>query len=185
MTFAKVAIAVLLFFRIPARNSSAGEEVVLAPANGRVTRIETVTDPFFGEGRYQRVVTFLSVFNVHVQRAPVGGEVIATHYRRGRKVAAFRPDAGEVNESQTAVIRTADGDTVAVQQLAGLVARRVVSYLAEGDRVERGDLIGVIKFGSRVDLYLPEHYLVLVETGQTVHEGETAMAAREKGQESE
>ena len=82
-----------------------------------------------------------------------------------------------------AVIRTEQGETIAVQQLAGLVARRVVSYLEKGDRVERGDLIGVIKFGSRVDLYLPSRYRLLVEKGQTVHEGLTAMAVLEDRQE--
>ena len=177
-----VALAILLFFRIPARSTAAAPDVVLAPANGRITSIARVTDPDFAEGEYHRVVTFLSVFNVHVQRAPVAGEVIATHYRRGRKVAAFRPDAGEINESRLAVIRTAGGDTVAVQQIAGLVARRVVSYLEEGDQLDRGDLIGVIKFGSRVDLYLPSHYRLLVEKGQTVHEGKTTMATSKDGQ---
>jgi len=181
---AAIALAVLLFFRIPSRSSQADERIVLAPANGRITSIETVTDPDFAEGRFYRVVTSLSVFNVHVQRAPVAGEVIATHYRRGRKVAAFRPDAGEINESRLAVMRTDEGDTIGVQQLAGLVARRVVTYLEEGDLVERGDLIGVIKFGSRVDLYLPTHYRLLVEKGQTVHEGATAMATKEDRQES-
>lgn len=176
---AALALAVLLFFRIPARRSEATANTVLAPANGRITSIETVTDPSFAEGEFYRIVTFLSVFNVHVQRAPVAGEVVATHYRRGRKVAAFRPDAGEINESRLAVLRTDGGDTIAVQQLAGLVARRVVSYLEQGDRVERGDLIGVIKFGSRVDLYLPTHYRLLVEKGQTVHEGQTTMATSE------
>ena len=171
-----LGLATLLFFRIPARSASAEPGTVLAPANGRITRIDRVIDPEFADGEFHHVVTFLSVFNVHVQRAPVSGEVVATRYRRGRKVAAFREDAGKVNESDLSVIRTAEGETFAVEQIAGLLARRVVNYLESGDRVERGELIGVIKFGSRVDLYLPAGYRLLVEPGQTVHEGETALA---------
>ncbi len=171
-----LGFATLLFFRIPARASAAPAGTVLAAANGKITSIARVTDPDFAAGDFHHVVTFLSVFNVHVQRAPVSGEVVTTHYRRGRKVAAFREDAGEINESVTSVIRTDAGETFAVRQLAGLVARRVVSYLEEGDRVERGELIGVIKFGSRVDLYLPASYRLLVEKGETVREGATPVA---------
>ncbi len=176
-----LAVAVLLFFRIPARPSSPAPGVVLAPANGRITSVGRVTDPEFARGDFHHVVTFLSVFNVHVQRAPVAGEVVATRHRRGRKVAAFRPDAGEVNESRLSVIRTTTGDTLAVEQIAGLLARRVVSYLRQGERVESGELIGLIKFGSRVDLYVPSSYRLLVEAGQTVHEGLTPMAAAPGG----
>ncbi len=171
-----VGLALLLFFRIPARPPGASDGTVLAPANGRITSVGRVTDPAFARGEYHHVVTFLSVFDVHVQRAPVTGEVVATRHRPGRKVAAFRSDAGEVNESQLSVIRTAAGDTLAVEQIAGLLARRVVSYLDEGDRIESGELIGLIKFGSRVDLYLPSSYRLLIEVGQTVHEGQTPMA---------
>ncbi len=172
-----LGLAILLFFRIPARSSSADPGIVLAPANGKITRVDRVTDPAFARGEFHHIVTFLSVFNVHVQRAPVAGAVVATHHQPGRKVAAFRADADEVNESELAVLRTPSGETFAVKQIAGLLARRVVSYLDEGDRVERGELIGLIKFGSRVDLYLPSSYRILVERGQTVHEGATPMAA--------
>ena len=171
-----VGLMVLLFFRIPRRTVTAPENAILAPANGKITAIERVTDPEFGAGEYHHIVTFLSVFNVHVQRAPVSGEVIESSHRDGRKVAAFRPDAGDVNESQLAVVRTAGGDTIAMRQIAGLLARRVVSYLEPGDEIERGELIGLIKFGSRVDLYLPSSFRLLVEKGQTVHEGETVVA---------
>lgn len=182
---ALLAILTLLFFRIPGRSSNTPAETVLAPANGRITAIQRVTDPEFAEGEFHQIVTFLSVFDVHVQRAPVAGEVVARRYQRGRKVAAFRADAGEVNESELSVIRTPSGETFAIRQIAGLLARRVVSYLDEGDRVERGELIGLIKFGSRVDLYLPSSYRLLVEKGQTVYEGETAIAtARVESEES-
>jgi len=122
------------------------------------------------------VVTFLSVFDVHVQRAPTTGEVVASHRRPGEKLAAYRPAAGERNEQHLTVLRRADGTMVGVRQIAGLVARRVVGYLREGNHVERGQLLGVIKFGSRVDLIVPENYEVLVRPGDRVRNGETPMA---------
>ncbi len=176
LVIAVLGLAVLLFFRIPARTITAAPNLVLSPANGKITSIATVVDPEFGEGEFHHIVTFLSVFNIHVQRAPVNGTVLASRLRPGLKVAAFRDDAGEVNESWLSVFESEDGDVIAMRQIAGLLARRVVSYLEPGDRVERGQLIGVIKFGSRVDLYVPARYRLLIETGQTVHEGDTAMA---------
>ena len=168
--------AMLLFFRIPARPEVADPEVVLAPANGRVTRIDLVEAPEPASGRYHRVVTFLSVFDVHVQRAPVAGEVVASRYRPGRKVAAFRVDAGEINESLLTVLRRPNGDVIGVRQIAGLLARRVVSYLDEGRHVRRGELMGIIRFGSRVDLLLPEEYELHVRVGDHLREGATIVA---------
>jgi phosphatidylserine decarboxylase len=122
------------------------------------------------------VVTFLSVFDVHVQRCPVDGEIVHSELRRGLKLAAFRPDVGEKNEAWTNVFLRTNGDRIGVRQLAGLLARRVVSYRKQGDRLRRGELLGVIKFGSRVDLFVPESYEVLVRVGDRVRNGETPMA---------
>ena len=171
-----LSIGVLLFFRIPHRTDRAPRSAVVAPANGRVTMISTETQPDLGSASFQRVVTFLSVFNVHVQRSPVAGEVVDSRYRRGRKVAAFRADADEVNEQNFTVFKTETGDLIGMCQIAGLVARRVVSYLKCGDRVERTQLIGLIKFGSRVDLYVPLDYRLNVEIGDRMVEGETVIA---------
>ena len=171
-----VGLLVLLFFRDPARRASGGDEIVVSPADGKVTEISTVVDPEIGPGRYRRVVTFLSVFDVHVQRCPVDGVVVHSELRRGLKLAAFRPDVGEKNEGHTNVFLRPNGERVGVRQLAGLLARRVVSYRSKGERVKRGDPLGVIKFGSRVDLFVPESYEVLVEVGARVRNGETPMA---------
>ncbi len=167
---------VLLFFRDPARRASGGDAILVAPADGKITQISLVEDPEIGPGRFHRVVTFLSVFDVHVQRCPTAGRVVHSELRRGLKLAAFRPDVGEKNEAWTNVFVRPNGDRVGVRQLAGLLARRVVSYLRTGDVRERGDLLGVIKFGSRVDLFVPESYRVLVQVGQRVRNGETPMA---------
>ena len=169
-------LIVLLFFRDPKRSYEGDAGFVLAAADGLITRADTIEDPEVGPGRFHRVVTFLSVFDVHVQRVPVAGEVIVSRYTPGRKVAAFREDAGDVNEKHLTVIRRPNGDLVAVRQIAGLLARRVVCYLKEGDRVHRGQLMGLIKFSSRVDLLVPESYQVLVKKGDRLKNGMTPVA---------
>ena len=169
-------LLVLLFFRDPTRRYEGESGVVLAAADGLITRIDTIEDPEIGPGQYHRIVTFLSVFDIHVQRVPVAGEVVVSRYAKGRKVAAFREDAGDVNEKHLTVVRRPDGDLVALRQIAGLLARRVVCYLKEGDRVHRGQLMGLIKFSSRVDLLVPESYRVLVKKGDRVKNGATPMA---------
>ena len=172
-----IGLLVLLFFRDPTRKFDGDVGVVLAPADGLITRVDSLVDPEIGPGRFHRVVTFLSVFDVHVQKAPAAGEVIASRYAPGKKVAAFREDAGDVNEKHLTVIRRQNGDTLGVRQIAGLLARRVVCYLKEGDHVHRGQPMGLIKFGSRVDLLVPESYQVLVKKGDRVKNGATPMAA--------
>lgn len=173
---AVLAFLVLLFFRDPRRHYSGPEGVVLAAADGLVTAVDEVVDPEIGPGPYRRIVTFLSVFDVHVQRAPVAGEVVFSALLRGQKLAAFRADVGDKNERYTNVFQRPNGDRIGVRQLAGLIARRVVSYLQKGDKRKRGELMGVIKFGSRVDLYVPASYEILVKKGDRVRVGETPMA---------
>ena len=178
-------LLVLLFFRDPTRRFAGPDSIVLAPADGTITEISQVEDAEIGAGRFHRVVTFLSVFDVHVQRCPVSGRVVHSRPRRGLKLAAFRPEVGEKNQAHTNVFLRPNGDRVAVRQLAGLLARRVVSYLDEGQERRRGELLGVIKFGSRVDLFVPETYAVLVQPGQKVRNGETPLAqAPEVGHDS-
>jgi phosphatidylserine decarboxylase len=174
--FGLLALLLLLFFRDPTRRFDGPPAVVVAPADGKVTEVSTVVDAEIGPGSYQRIVTFLSVFDVHVQRCPVDGEIVHSRLRRGLKLAAFRPDVGEKNEAHTNVFVRPDGDRVGVRQLAGLLARRVVSYVGEGEARRRGDRLGVIRFGSRVDLFVPAAYRVLVRVGDRVRNGESPMA---------
>jgi len=173
---AGLAILLLLFFRIPRRESSAQSSVILAPANGRILSLDAVEDPTVGGGTFHRIVTFLSVFDVHVQRAPTDGEVVVSRYSPGRGVAAFRSNAGKVNQQHLTVLQRENGDLVGIRQIAGLVARRVVSYRQSGDSVSRGDLLGLIKFGSRVDLLVPVSYHLEVRVGQRLREGHTPVA---------
>jgi phosphatidylserine decarboxylase len=175
-----LALAILLFFRNPQRTFDGDSRVVLAPADGKVLAVDEVAVAELDNARMQRVITFLSVFDVHVQRCPVTGDVVLAEERVGAKVAAFRPEAGEVNQQRLTVIRTPEGALIGVRQIAGLVARRVVGYLEAETPVERGDLLGVIKFGSRVDLLVPPGYMIRVEPGQRVRAGETPMATVEE-----
>ena len=171
-----LAVAVLLFFRIPRRAAEAPAADVLAAADGRVLKVDVVEDPAIGPGRFHRVVTFLSVFDVHVQRAPVTGRVVHSAPRSGRKVAAFRGDADEVNASHLSVIQRPRGDRIGVRQIVGLVARRIVCDLEEGREIDRGERMGLIKFGSRVDLMVPESYRVMAAVGDTLRTGVTPVA---------
>ena len=173
---AVVTVGTLLFFRIPTRDFDGPSEVVVAPANGLVTLVDSLVEGNVGEAEMNRVVIFLSVFDVHVQRSPVTGEVVASRYTPGRKVAAFRADAGEVNENHLTVLRDTKGNLFGVKQIAGLLARRVVAYQRVGSHVERGQLIGLIKFGSRVDLLVPSSYRIEVQKGDRLREGETPVA---------
>jgi phosphatidylserine decarboxylase len=169
-------LLVLLFFRDPPRRFDGPRDTVLAAADGIVTRVDTLEDPDLGPGTFHRVATFLSALDVHVQRAPVEGAVVAARYTPGRKVPAFRDDADLVNERHLTVIRRENGDVVGVCQIAGLIARRVVCHLRLGDSVVRGQHLGLIKFGSRVDLMIPATYQVLVTKGQRLRNGETPVA---------
>ena len=177
---AVVAFSVLLFFRDPKRNSDAEPKAVLAAADGLITKIDEIEDPQVGPGRFHRIVTFLSVFDVHVQKAPIAGHVVLSQITGGRKVAAFREDADQVNEHHLSVFRPLDADNerIGVRQIAGLLARRVVCYLEAGETVTRAQPMGVIKFGSRVDLILPLEYEISVARGDRVKNGETIMAVR-------
>ena len=170
--------AVLLFFRDPERSFAGDTEVLVAPADGVVTLVDELEDPAVGPGRYRRVVTFLSAFDVHVQKVPMDGVVVASALTRGRKVAAFRADVDKVNEAHLTVIEGEGGERVGVRQIAGLIARRVVCYLSPGEPVHRGQPMGLIKFGSRVDLLVPESWEVLAKKGDRLRNGETPVARR-------
>ena len=167
------------FFRKPARVVPADARWVTSPADGIITRIGTVTpEPSLGlnPGEYHKVSIFLSVFDVHVQRLPVAGRIEKILYIPGRFISATMDKSSEENERQTIVITHKD-HTIACTQIAGLIARRIVTEIAEGDEGSKGQIYGLIRFGSRVDLYLPAAHTVLrVETGQRMIGGETIMA---------
>ena len=170
--FAAASLASLGFFRDPERPTPVQTTAVLSPADGRVMSVEDAVDPFVGDA--VRVSIFLSPLDVHVNRAPVAGIVVDTSYTRGRFVAAYKPDAGEVNERCVIHIR-GEAARVTVVQIAGVVARRIVCRVGPGDKLAAGERIGMIRFGSRTDCYMPRSSTVHVARGERVVGGVTVL----------
>ena len=173
------ASASALFFRHPPRVPPTRPGLVVAPADGRVTLIEKVVPPAelnLSTEPMTRISIFLSVFDAHVQRAPVAGEVVTIKYQPGQFGSAERDEASEVNERNSVWLRTSDGVDVVAVQIAGLIARRIVCTTKVGDKLALGETYGLIRFGSRLDTYLPEEANVLVEIGQRAIGGETVLA---------
>jgi phosphatidylserine decarboxylase len=167
------------FFRDPARVTPTREGIVVAPADGRVSRIAKAVPPpelNLGPRPLLRVSIFMSVFNCHVNRSPVAGRVERMVYRAGAFLSADLDKASESNERNAFIIATAGGARLVVVQIAGLVARRIVPFVREGELVGAGQRIGMIRFGSRVDVYLPEGASASVAEGQTAIAGETVLA---------
>ena len=167
------------FFRHPPRTPPTRPGVVVAPADGLVCLVDTVAPPpevGLGSQPVTRISIFLSLFDAHVQRIPVSGEVLAVAYRPGRFHSAELPVASEDNERNSVVIRTPEGQHVVVVQIAELIARRIVCDLHVGDQVKIGDTYGLIRYGSRLDTYLPPGSEVLIESGQRALAGETVLA---------
>ena len=170
-----LAAFVFYFFRDPERETPSGEGVVISPGDGKIIDIREVDEPSFIGGPCRRITIFLSIFNVHVQRAPVSGDVAHREYRPGEFAVAWHPKASEKNE-QCSVGLIARGHRVLVRQIAGLIARRIVTYPQEGENVERGERIGLIRFGSRVDLFMPLGWSLDWAVGDKVAGGSTVLA---------
>lgn len=167
------------FFRDPERVTPARPGLVISPADGVVSLIEPAVPPAelgLPAEPLTRVSIFMSVFNCHVNRAPVTGEVSAIAYRPGKFFNASLDKASEHNERNSLSLRMDDGRTLVVVQIAGLVARRIVSFTRQGVRLQAGERFGLIRFGSRLDVYLPEGVEPMVEIGQTMIAGETVLA---------
>jgi len=170
---ALLAVFFLWFFRDPHRVIPAGDGLILSPGDGLVTETAAIET---AAGRRQRVSIFLSVFDVHVNRSPIGGVVSRVMYQKGKYLNAMNPASADRNE-QNAVTVQGEAMEVTFKQIAGLLARRIVFNLREGDRVERGQRVGLIKFGSRVDVLLPGEAVLRVKVGQRVKGGTSVLAA--------
>ncbi len=169
----------LYFFRDPARVPPARAGAILAPADGRVVSVSPGVPPAelgLGPAIRWRISIFLSILNVHVNRVPTDGTVTRIAYRHGAFLNASLDKASDTNERNAIALRLPDGRELAVVQIAGLIARRILCSLREGDAVRGGDRLGIIRFGSRTDLYLPEGIQPLVCEGQTMIGGETVVA---------
>jgi phosphatidylserine decarboxylase len=167
------------FFRDPNPRVPAGPGLVLAPAHGKVDVIDTTTEPLFVGGECRRVSIFLSIFDVHVQNAPVSGKVAFFKYTVGQFLSALKTESAIYNENVLVGFEASDppGRKIGVRLIAGVIARRIVPFVQPGEEVARGDRIGLIQFGSRADIYLPTNARIRVKLGDHVVAGETILAA--------
>jgi phosphatidylserine decarboxylase len=168
-----LAFFFLWFFRDPERAIPQGPGLVVSPADGKVTSVLRVTTP---DGEVLRMSIFLNVFNVHVNRSPVAGILRDVRYQKGLYLNAMNPESAEKNEQNLAVVVADEGYIVSFKQIAGLLARRIVFRPEPGARLERGQRVGLIKFGSRVDVILPGNAEMLVKKGDHVQGGATVLA---------
>ncbi len=164
------------FFRDPHRAGSERHVDVLSPADGTVVQIKDVADGEVWPGLTRQVSIFMSVFDVHVNRAPISGRIVHYRYNPGKKIAAFAEKSSTENEQNLIVIEDSHGGRVAFKQIAGLLARRIVFDKKEGDEVVRGERIGMIKFGSRVDIFFPASAVIHVKMREKVKVGLTVIA---------
>ena len=169
-----VALWVAYFFRDPVREGERGDRLVISPADGRVVMITEVDEPIFMKSKAVRVSVFMNVFNVHVNRYPVTGTVRYVEHKAGKFLNAAAENASIENEQASIGIETGSNN-ILVRQIAGLIARRIIADSKEGDRVQQGDRMGLIRFGSRVDVFLPAATKLRVKVGDVTFAGVTVL----------
>lgn len=171
-----VALWVVYFFRDPERQGPRGSNVVIAPADGKVLLITDVDEPRFIQGRATRISIFMNIFNVHVNRYPVDGTVDFTWYNKGKFLNAAAEKSSLENEQMSVGVTTPAGVRILTRQIAGLIARRIVTYSKVGDRARQGVRFGIIRFGSRVDVFVPTNSAITVHVGEMTTAGTTVIA---------
>lgn len=174
--FLVLLILILQFFRNPKRNFTADPTAVFSPVDGKVVVIEEVEEPEYFQGKRRQVSVFMSPLNVHVTRYPVGGEVVYSKYHPGKYLVAWHPKASEENERTTVVVKSEKFGDVLYRQIAGALAKRIVNYAKEGESADQTADSGFIKFGSRVDVFLPLDAKIEVSLNQKVKGGITLLA---------
>jgi phosphatidylserine decarboxylase len=171
-----IAVFVIWFFRNPDRKTPDIPQMVVSPADGKVIRIEEdIERNDLIKGRFKKISIFMNVFNVHVNRIPYSGRIQAIAYHQGMFFSANLDKASDSNERNSIVIRTDDGREIMAVQIAGLIARRIVCWIKEGMDVRKGERFGLIRFGSRLDVYLPLDSTITVKIGDRVRAGETPL----------
>jgi phosphatidylserine decarboxylase len=166
-------IFLLYFFRNPGRTVPVDLAAIVSPADGKVVLVDEVQENEFLKSPARRVAIFMNVFDVHVNRAPVAGRVLASRHRDGRFLAAFKEEASQVNEQQAVLWETPTGLRLLTVQIAGLLARRIIPDAAVGDVLAKGAPFGMICFGSRVDVYIPRNCVIIAKVGDRVRAGES------------
>ena len=171
--FLAATLFVTWFFRNPHRVTPENEKAIISPADGRVLKIEEVEEKELLNEKVRKVSIFMSVFNVHVNRAPCTGTVKAISYRKGKFLPANLDKASELNERNSVLIETEDGRQILTIQIAGIIARRIVCWIKEGMQIQKGERFGLIKFGSRLEVFMPPDSTIHVKVGDRVRAGET------------
>ena len=161
-------VLIIAFFRLPVRQIKPDENLIYSPADGKVVSIEEVFEDEFLKKECKKVSIFMSVFNVHQNRIPVSGKVIYSKHHPGKYLVAWHPKSSLKNERHTVVIETNNGELILIRQIAGIVARRIICNVKEGDGVKQGDELGFIMFGSRVDVFFSSYRQVMVELNDKV-----------------
>lgn len=167
---------ILFFFRNPVRKISTDQSIVFAPADGKIIAIEEVFETEFLNRKCIKVSIFMSIWNIHVNRYPISGQITYTKYHPGKYLIAHLPKSSELNEHQTVVIEKPNGAKIMVKQIAGTVARRIVCYAKQGLYVKQGDDLGFIRFGSRVDIFIPLNAPVLIKMNEKVKGNKTMIS---------
>jgi phosphatidylserine decarboxylase len=175
ISFVFITLFIVWFFRNPERSFQDEEKVLISPADGKIIKIENVEVNGTISGRFKKISIFMNVFNVHVNRAPYSGKIEAINYHEGKFFSANLDKASQDNERNEIMIRTEDGRRVWMVQIAGLIARRIVCWVDVGANIKQGERCGLIRFGSRVDVYLPEDSIISVQLKDKVKAGHTSL----------
>jgi phosphatidylserine decarboxylase len=175
VSLAAITVFIICFFRNPERNYQDEDKLVICPADGKVIRIEEVDVQGTITGRFKKISIFMNVFNVHVNRAPYDGIIEKIHYHEGKFLSANLDKASAENERNEVMIRTKDGRAIWVVQIAGLIARRIVCWTSEGANINKGERFGLIRFGSRVEVFLPADSRIIVNLDDKVRAGQTPL----------
>jgi len=173
--FLLITLFIIWFFRNPDRYFQEEEKALISPADGKIIKIENVEVNGTISGKFKKISIFMNVFNVHVNRAPYSGQIEAINYHEGKFFSANLDKASVDNERNEIMIRTEDGRSLWMVQIAGLIARRIVCWVNVGTNVRKGERVGLIRFGSRVDVYLPEDSRISVKLRDKVKAGETVL----------
>ncbi|MGD0626450.1 MAG: phosphatidylserine decarboxylase family protein [Thermodesulfobacteriota bacterium] len=173
--FSLITLFVIYFFRDPERLIPPEEKAILSPADGKVIRVEPCREERFLKGSVIKISVFMSLFSVHVNRIPLTGTIAHSSYFPGKFFSADLDKASSANEQNALLIETAEGVRILTVQIAGLIARRIVCWVGKGDRVVRGQRFGLIRFGSRLDIYLPQETRVQAQPGQKAYGGQTIL----------
>jgi phosphatidylserine decarboxylase len=173
--FTLLTLFVIYFFRDPERAIPPGEKAILSPADGTVVQVQTCVEERFLKRPAIKLSVFMSIFNVHVNRNPLTGRIIDSAYARGKFIRADLDQASASNEQNALLVENAEGVRLLVVQIAGLIARRIICWVKKGDRVEKGQRFGLICFGSRLDIYLPENTALQVRLGEKTLAGQTIL----------